>query len=391
MVKWESSPSSSREHILASFMESGVREGIFPGGIACIMQGDSENTLACGTLSGEHLSYGIPGEPCRPDTIFDLASLTKVAVTLPCILITAQLDRLHLDDFAADYLPELANGPDALRKQRITVRHLLTHSSGLPAWRPYFIRLRNKEDYLLAIGEEPLERAPGEAVIYSDLGFMLLGWLLERIWEERLDCIAQRLLFEPLGMRKASFRPSSLDPAGVMAFAPTERGNEFERGMALSYMKMFESGLLTEGSFSIHPDHIAMLNWRREPISAEVHDANCYYGLSGISGHAGMFGTLQDLQIYMKLWRDPSIILESWIREATACQVESGKLKRGLGWELFENGVFGHTGFTGTTIYRHDSLDITVIALTNRIHPVVKNGIIEWRTALRKALFSQGN
>ncbi|TXK83612.1 serine hydrolase [Paenibacillus sp. N3.4] len=387
MVKWEKVPTTVREQTLASLMESGVQQGIFPGGVACLIQEGAVNVLTCGILSPATLT-GKPSEIFRSDTLFDLASLTKVAVTLPCILLTVQEGRLRLDDCVTTYLPELISGFDAIRKREITIHHLLTHTSGLPAWRPYFAILRSKEEYLQAITVEPLEREPGEAVIYSDLGFMLLGWVLERIWGERLDHIAQSLVFDPLSMKTAWFRPRDTEEIYSASVAPTELGNEFERGMALTYMDKLESGMLPEGSFGLCREQLSGLNWRLEPICAEVHDANCYYGMQGISGHAGLFSTIWDLERYMKMWREQSLIMEPLCQSAVRCHAESGTLKRGLGWELYANELYGHTGFTGTSIYRHDRMDITVIVLTNRIHPVVKEGMIEWRAALRHALFS---
>ncbi|SDN94594.1 CubicO group peptidase, beta-lactamase class C family [Paenibacillus sp. yr247] len=385
MVKWEKVATTVREQMLASLMESGVQQGIFPGGVACLIQEGAVNVLTCGTLSQESLT-GKLSEAFRSDTLFDLASLTKVTVTLPCILLSVQEGKLRLDDRVTMYLPEFS-GFDAIRKD-ITIHHLLTHTSGLPAWRPYFTILRSKEAYLQAIAAEPLEREPGETIIYSDLGFMLLGWVLERIWGERLDRIAQRLVFDPLGMRTASFRPRDAEEIRNASVAPTELGNEFERGMALSYMDKFESGMLPEGSFGLRREQLSGLNWRREPICGEVHDANCYYGLQGISGHAGLFSTVWDLERYMKMWGKLSLIMEPLCQSAVRCQAESGTLKRGLGWELYANELYGHTGFTGTSIYRHDRMDMTVIILTNRIHPVVKDGMIEWRAVLRQALFT---
>ncbi len=387
MVIWETEPATERELIMASYMQSGVSGGIFPGGVACIIDGERSNTLTCGslcptgTMGGEETAY-------RNDTVLDMASITKVAVTLPCVLLSVQYGKLQLSDTIGRYLPELLAGSDSVRKQHITIEQLLTHTSGLPAWRPYFVLLHSKQEYLEAIASEPLERDPGNEIIYSDLGFMLLGWLLERIWNDQLDRIAQRLLFEPLGMSATSYKPHQYEPFGQALIAPTERGNEFERGMSLAYIEKRETGSLAANSFRLERDQLDELAWRSGFIVAEVHDANCHYGLGGISGHAGLFSTIADMRKYLSIWRRPSLISAELCRKAATVHAESGTLKRGLGWEVYDKDIYGHTGFTGTTVWHHTGMDVTVIVLTNRIHPVVKEGMNSWRSNLRNALFS---
>ena len=184
-------------------LDDGIAAGIFPGGAACLLQ----NGKPALTLASGKIGTAVDEPPVSADTLYDMASLTKVMVTLPLVLLSVQEGRLSLTDPVVHCLPELAEGADRDGKERIKVIHLLTHTAGLPAWRPYFLRGSGRAEYLRLIAEEPLLGRPGEQVVYSDLGFMLLGFLLERIWQEELAALAWRKLFRPCGMFHTGYLP----------------------------------------------------------------------------------------------------------------------------------------------------------------------------------------
>jgi CubicO group peptidase (beta-lactamase class C family) len=318
--------------------------------------------------------------------VYDLASLTKIVSTLPLMLLTVSAGRLALDDSADSLLPEMKAGTGRSWNHAITVRNLLSHSSGLPAWRPYFVRLHRKEDYLSAIAGETPAYPPNTAVEYSDLGFMLLGWILERAWEEDLPALAAQRLFKPLGMETTGYRPGSDPRFKGRDFAPTEKGNAFERGMALAYAERRPviGGYGT--TYPLEPVELGSLAWRTGVIEGEVHDANCHYGLGGVSGHAGLFSTVGDLLRWCSFW-DEGGMLDPGIRaEAFKRQTPSASVARGLGWLLDDDGTAHHTGFTGTSIRYSPRIGTALVALTNRVHPTVRDSIGPWRLRLADAM-----
>jgi len=373
-------------------LEQGVSEHVFPGGISFLMLRDGGQVLAsCGTtnVTSSETPQGdsLDKAPVTSETVFDAASLTKVVVTLPLILLAVQQGKLELDQPAVTIVPELDQAPDRELKQTITVRHLLTHTSGLPAWRPFFVRLQGHAAYLAHIGAEPLEHEPGGAVIYSDLGFILLGCIAERVHGARIDQLATTLLFDPLRMTRSAYRPLEQLVLDTAAFAPTEIGNEFERGMAQTHIRALANAELREGAFALAAGDLNRLPWRKSAIRGEVHDANAHYGLSGISGHAGLFATVTDLAKYAQIWLEPSLISSALVAEALKpATVAADGLFRGLGWIVEADGSFGHTGFTGTSMWYDRSADFMLISLTNRIHPHVKDGIKAWRDEQRRSV-----
>ena len=205
--------------------------------------------------------------PSRRFTI--LASLTKPLVTGLLCARLVERGALNIDDRVADYLPEF-NRED---KRDITIKHLLAHTSGLPAWRPIYLLAKDKADALAAIAEQPLEYATGERVVYSDLGFIVLGFLLQRVSGRSLPELAQHEIFEPLKLEHTFFNPSAAMRTGVAA---CETGNAYERDMC-------------ERDFAGQ----TYAGWRSEIIWGEVHDGNAHF-LGGAAGHAGLFSNANE-------------------------------------------------------------------------------------------------
>lgn len=290
---------------------------------------------------------GPSGVPVTADTLFDLASLTKVVATTPAILRLYDADELDLDDPVSRYLPAYAQGA----KAEVTLRHLLLHSSGLPAHRPFHWLPGTAASRLAAAAEEPLEAAPDTRVVYSDIGFMLLGAVIAKVSGAGLDHAARELVFEPLGLASTGYLP---DPGRV--FAATE------------------------------PDPLT-----GEPISGRVHDENAH-ALGGIAGHAGVFATVGDLIRYVQVgWlvedgangsdsANGNGFLSARARAAaTTCQTARLDGRRGLGWTLagdrwdhmtaaWPHTRAGHTGFTGTSVAFDPIGGLWAVLLTNAVH-----------------------
>jgi serine-type D-Ala-D-Ala carboxypeptidase len=385
---------------MAESLRNGIEGGFFPGGISSVaLEGESPQTVVQGKLT-----YDGAAPDVSPETIYDLASLTKVTATLPAILLSVQSGKILLTDPVEEYIPEFAEGNDSLRKKQITILHLLTHTSGLPAWRPYFVTCKCPRDYIEGISKDPLIGDPGRQVVYSDLGFMLLGFILERIWDLNLEELTKQLIFEPLGMKSTGYRAKEIFKN--CPIAPTELGNQHEKNMTFAYLE--ETNL--PGAFIFSKDRVEELPWRKELIEGTVHDGNAYYGLNGVSGHAGLFSTISDLHRYMQIWSNPnSSFIDPLLREfSMKCQTGALAPRRALGWEaaasggtihqlvhscsggdLVSDSAFGHTGFTGTSMWHDPVRQCTLILLTNRVHPKVNNAIIKWRKKHANIVFSE--
>ncbi|HEY7032198.1 MAG TPA: serine hydrolase [Thermomicrobiales bacterium] len=352
----------------------GMNRGAYAGAVALITRdGDVHLHRATGLAVREPVAIPMAGE-----TIFDLASLTKVVATLPSILRLVSGGALALDEPAGAALPEFGL---AGWKRGVTIRRLLSHSAGLPAWLPLYLDRTGPKAYLEAIARVDPVAAPGEEVVYSDLGFMLLGEVIRRISGLDVARFAATEIFAPLGLRETTYTPS---PSHRPRTAATERGNATEIAMCGE----------RAGAFP---------RWRRDVIWGEVNDGNCFYGLAGISGHAGLFGTATDLARYGALWLQRGtwngnrLFGEEIAAEATREQAPG----RGLGWRVVPSvppagiadpGVplgrcaYGHTGFTGTSLWIEPARELIVVLLTNRLHPTARPEIEAIRPAFHAAV-----
>jgi beta-glucosidase-like glycosyl hydrolase/CubicO group peptidase (beta-lactamase class C family) len=303
------------------------------------------------------LSYGAKSPAVKPATMYDIASLTKVVVTTTLVAKLAEGDfavPLDLDAKIERYLPEWASGPQPEWRHRVTVRHLLTHTSGLPPFKEYWRTSKSKQDTLTKIFAEPLEYEPGTKEVYSDLGIILMAEIIERLTGRTLDDLANSFIFSPLGMKDSIYKPAKkLWPA----IAPTEVDN----------------------------------NFRHRLIQGEVHDENAF-AIGGVSGHAGVFSTAPDLAAFCQMLLNGGVYAHQRIlRRATVAQfttpqqLSSGT--RTLGWavptpgglsgQYFSAHSFGHTGFTGTSIWIDPDRQLFVVFLTNRVNPTRENQKIQ--------------
>jgi CubicO group peptidase (beta-lactamase class C family) len=298
--------------------------------------------------------------PATLDTIYDLASLTKPLITGLLCARRIELGELTLDRSVSHYLPEF----DRTDKQAITVRQLLTHTSGLPAWRPLYLLAEGKRDAAIgAIANERLEYAPGTRVVYSDLGFIALGVLLERMIGVSFAELARREIIEPLKLDHSFFNPGL---ALRKRIAASEKGNAYERE--------------TAGEIGRSDSEDGPVIWREQVIWGEVHDGNAYF-LGGAAGHAGLFSTARET---LRL-AEQFIAARTQLLEPETCALFRTNMTAGLAedrsiaWQLASKNdstagpslprdSFGHTGFTGTSCWIDSVRERVFVLLTNRTH-----------------------
>src|SRR5215510_11446692 len=315
-------------------------------------------------------SYGSRAvEPVRevmtPDTIFDLASLTKIVATATSVMILVERGKVRLSDPVSLYIPEIkGEGRD-----RITIEQLLTHVSGYAPDFDLRERWTGYDEAIKRLIKEPLRNPPGSRFTYSDIGFITLGEVVARAGGMPLDQFAQKNIFGPLGMNSTGFRPSQ---TLITRIAPTEK----RRGQ-MSYLGDTGVNAGAEGEV-----------WLR----GEVHDPTSYR-MNGVAGHAGLFSTANDLAIYCQMilnggtYHGVRILSPLTVAEMTRPRVvASNGATRGLGWdinttfssnrgELFPLGSFGHTGFTGTSLWIDPASEMFVVFLSNRVHPDGKGDV----------------
>lgn len=299
--------------------------------------------------------------PMELNTVFDLASLTKVVATLPAILKLMDEGELRLDDSVSYFVPEFGHEG----KETITIRHLLTHTSGLPAHIPYYEENLNTQQIINRIYNQSLEYRPGDKVVYSDLGLIMLYKIVETITSESFVDFVAREIFTPLEMEETGFNPSFAKEQ----YAVTEYSEK---------LKAYKTGI--------------------------VHDENTE-SMGGISGHAGLFAPVQDLAKYAQMienngvYHGKQILSEAGLHLSRKNFTPFGEEYRGLGWILkgpthsscgdyFSDRSYGHTGFTGTSIWFDPDIDLHVILLTNRVHFGRKPAILRLRPRLHNIIRS---
>lgn len=380
----------------------GVAAGWVPGAVLAV--GSSRETYLIHATGAAQVEP--EQRPLRPDAIFDLASLTKVVVTTTAALLLAERGQLSLDQSLMDVFPHWRGTP----KEGITIRHLLTHTSGLPGWLPLYVWGTGKARVLEIIGNTEVHALPGQQVEYSCLGFILLGHVVEMYSGKPLDRFFLEEIAQPLGMRSTGYLPLKFLPAAEhQRLVPTEKGNAYEAAL-----------LRREGHEYPH--------LRQGFYPGQAHDGNAWYAMGGVSGNAGLFGTAADLLLFGQMWlralagspREP--ISPATARLAIQDHTPFSPDSRGLGWqrqlapgimrhvspaqpsgplcavpapvppvpracgELFGPRAVGHTGFTGTSLWLDPDADLVVVLLTNRVHPAVTDHIFRFRPLVHNAV-----
>jgi beta-N-acetylhexosaminidase len=326
-------------------LDHAVADRAFPGGVLAV---GYQNELIVHEFGRQ--TYDTKSPAVNVGTIYDAASLTKPVVTTTLIAMQVEAGRIGVDLPVARFLPEWNDGPNPDWRKTVTVRNLLTHSTGLPAHEDYFLTLHSKREFIAAICREPLEYAPGTKTIYSDLGFILLGEILERATGKTVDQLAHEQIFAPLDMAGTMFNP----PKSLLSrIAPTENDTVF----------------------------------RKRLVQGEVHDENAF-AMGGVAGHAGLFTTASDLAAFCQMLLNGGIyghhrlLARATVSQFTAAQAIAGNT-RTLGWmtptpnsssgRYFSAQTFGHLGFTGTSIWIDPDRQLFVILLTNRVYPTRDN------------------
>jgi CubicO group peptidase (beta-lactamase class C family) len=342
---------------VGTVLDAGVRDSAFPGAIAVIGTRDS---ILLERPAG-HLDWA-PSPPPNDSTLWDMASLTKVIATTTAVMQLYERGLIDLDAPVQQYIPEF-RGP---MKDRVTVRMLLTHSSGLPADPPHYLyqEASTRDSMLALLYATPLDTTPGTRMVYSDVGAILLGQIVVRLSGEALDRYVDRHVVRPLRLHETMFRPPrALWPRT----APTEIDTVY----------------------------------RHRQMRGEVHDENAY-ALGGVAGHAGLFSSGRDLARFARMYLNGGvldgvrIVQPETIASFTKLQ-DSTLSNRALGWEkptgtnsaghLLSPRAFGHTGFTGTSIWIDPANDLFIILLTNRVDPTrARHGIYAVRVQLADAV-----
>jgi CubicO group peptidase (beta-lactamase class C family) len=337
---------------ISAFLAERIAAGDFPSAVYLVAQRGAEifaDALGRAVVEPHNTAATL-------NTIYDLASLTKPLVTALLCARRVEGGELTLDSSVSHYLPEFAQAD----KEAIIVRQLLTHTSGLPAWRPlYALAGGERERSIAAIAGLNLEYKPGTRVVYSDLGFIVLGLLLERLNNKPLAELARDEIFQPLELKRTFFNPEAAMQTGIAA---CETGNAYERQICQN----------SEGS--------EYNSWRQELIWGQVHDGNAYF-LGGVAGHAGLFSTAHET---LKLAHQFASGQTKLLKPAT-CELFRENLTpgleeaRSLGWQLaatkdsaagpdLARDSFGHSGFTGTSCWNDSTHERVFILLTNRTH-----------------------
>ncbi len=321
-------------------MQKAVNDSVFPGGVVGVMR---NGALVWNEGYGYH-DYSKTQAVDRND-IYDLASVTKVMSTTTAIMKLVDEQKISLDDLVSSYIDEFNDD----ERQHITIRQLLLHTSGLPAFKEYVDEIQTREDLIEAIRNEPLESSPGEEYRYSDLGFILLGEIVEEVSGLRLDRFVQENIFRPMNMRSTRFNPRSAGDWITRRIPPTEIDTVYNRGTVHAY----------------------------------AHDERAYF-MEGVAGHAGLFSSARDISAYAFMllndgkYAGRQILSPETIEFFTSHQ--SPVNHRGLGFDRKSEGfssageltgirTFGHLGFTGTSLWIDPDEEIAIILLTNRTFP----------------------
>lgn len=340
---------------ISEFLRDRIEAGDFPSAV-CLVAERGRTVL--------HEAHGLAVvEPERieatPETIYDLASLTKPLVTgLLCALLieTGELDP---EAPVGRYLEGFETEP----KSRITVRSLLTHTSGLPAWLPFYLVAGSPDRVLETISSTPLGDPVNKKVVYSDLNFLLAGSLIERLRGGRLDEIARAEIFGPLGLERTFFNPP---PELRRRIAASERGNAYERRTCLDLG--IRSGEIPPGAF------------REGVIWGEVHDNNCHF-MGGVAGHAGLFSNARETLLIARQFLPAATELlrpetcglfrrnlTPGLEQARSLSFQLAATPGSTAGPALAPDSFGHLGFTGTSLWIDPAAERIYILLTNRTH-----------------------
>jgi CubicO group peptidase (beta-lactamase class C family) len=340
---------------ISTFLQSRIEAGDFPSAVYLVAEKGEivwHDALGFSVVEPEKIQ-------ARLDTIYDVASLTKVLITGLLAAKLIEKGEIDLADKAAKYFREFQTN----EKGDVTIGNLLTHTSGFAAWQPFYLIADSRFQIPASIASLRLQNATNSKVVYSDLNFLMLTFLLEKLYGERIDQTAEREIFQPLNLQNTFFNP----PKDLLEkIAASEKGNEFEKNTCL------ESGYLQ--SLADGDD-----KFRDYQIWGEVHDGNCWF-MDGVSGHAGLFSTAGEIfQIAQQFLPAATTLLKpetcrlfrtnftEGLNEARSVAFQLAATADSAGKALSKNS-FGHLGFTGTSFWIDAQSERIYILLTNRTH-----------------------
>ncbi len=337
-------------------VNEGISQGVYPGAVVVVGRQDGVvYQKGFGRLTWDQASP----VPDPATTLWDIASVSKVVGTTSAIMRLVDRGDVDLDWPVTRYLPRFTGEG----KDRVTVRMLLNHTSGLRSYARFYAEAAGREEAIELLYAEPLRREPGSSAVYSDLNAMLLGLVVEAVSGESLDQFVEREVFQPLGMNRSLYRPARSQLADV---APTGR-------------------------------------WRGHPIAGEVNDQNAVV-LGGAAGHAGVFSTAVDLSLYARMWLAGGLTTrgERFVSRETLAAFLQGSPASGtrlLGWDtrdpevdvsvfgtLVSDAAYGHTGWTGTILWIDAERDLFLVFLTNRSYAPRVSGSIGRLRRVRAAV-----
>ncbi|MFH4964532.1 serine hydrolase domain-containing protein [Gaetbulibacter sp. M235] len=371
-----------------TILQNEIDQSKIPGAVILIKQGDEEiykNAFGYAFLKDFNEQIVANPEKTTINHLYDIASLTKVIGTTTSMMLLVDKGLVKIDDPVSKYIKAF----NTVDKNKITIRHLLTHTSGLYEWYPMFYYCNNKQEVYKIIDELPLKFPVGSGRHYSDLGFMLLGEIIETVSNLSLEEYMEQNIFIPLKMEHTMYNP--LKSKSEYNIAATSHGNPYEKRMVT------DSTL----GFTIDSINVNQWNgWRQYTLKGEANDGNAWYANNGVSGHAGLFSTISDLQKVVDVLKhhgkteDFQLISENTIN----LFLTQDEFNNGLGWMMDANnaviknapeGSFGHTGFTGTSIAVVPKYDISVIMLINRQNMGLLNSLFYYNlNPVREQVFT---
>ena len=346
--------SKKMKNQISEFLQSRIDAKDFPSAVYLIAEKGEivlQDALGFAVIEPEKIE-------AKLDTIYDLASLTKVLITGLLCAKLIESGEITLSDKISKYFSEFERG----EKREITIENLLVHNSGCRGWLPFYLISDSRFQIPDSIASESLENPINTKVIYSDLNFLILTFLLEKIYQKSLDEIAMQEIFAPLNLQNTFFNP----PKNLQSrIAASEKGNEFEKQTCL------------ELGFKIRNPQSAV---RNRIIWGEVHDGNCYF-MNGVSGHAGLFSTAEEIfKIAQQFLANQTTLLKpetcklfrtnftNGLNEARSIAFQLAETKDSAASKALSKDSFGHLGFTGTSVWIEPETERIFILLTNRTH-----------------------
>jgi serine-type D-Ala-D-Ala carboxypeptidase len=340
-----------------SLVQSAIANNTTPGAVLLVAENGQllhERAFGYAELYDFNMHRLATPRAMHTSTMFDLASVTKVMATTMAVMMLVDRGKIDVDAPVYTYLPDFRGA----HLDSITIRNLLTHSAGLVQWQPLYYHASSEAETYDVIRHMPLQWGVGEGRHYSDLGFMLLGYIVEHVSGQPLDVFVAQQLYEPLGLKSTTFLPKK---HGFTDFAATEQGNGYERHMV--YDSTF--------GYRYRGDPTAWNGWRQYVLNGETDDGNSWYANNGVAGHAGLFSTGADLRVLLDLLNNRGTY--GGHRYIAASIVEKfltvDRFQNYLGWMKpagESDGSFMHTGFTGTYVFGLPSAKLSVVLLTNR-------------------------